>query len=99
MNASETVWACIAVAIGLLVVATTGFDRWHKPRTRRRFQRSARQAARTRADVLRDLAAAKAERDQLQKAVDRAADLATCIAIWDTTPHDIPHQRSKEEDL
>ncbi|MEW2415344.1 hypothetical protein AB0953_16735 [Streptomyces sp. NPDC046866] len=93
MTASETVFACLAVAVGLLVVATHGWDAWHRPRTRRRFQRTARQAARTRADVLRDLAAAKTERARIQA----AADLADCIAIWDATPHDIPHQRSKED--
>ncbi|MCX4801734.1 hypothetical protein OG594_08730 [Streptomyces sp. NBC_01214] len=40
MNASETVWACIGVATGLLLIATYGWDAWHKGRTRRRWQQS-----------------------------------------------------------
>ncbi|MFD8949410.1 hypothetical protein ACFV0B_11205 [Streptomyces xanthophaeus] len=45
-------------------------------------------AARTEADVQEDLAKARA-----------ALDFATCIAIRQITPHDIPHQtRRTEED-
>lgn len=57
----------------------------------RRFQRTAAEAARSRrteADVRRDLDKARA-----------ALDLADCLAIWDATQHDIPHQtRRTEED-
>lgn len=91
MNASETVWACIAVAIGLLVVATTGFNRWHKPRTDRRFQRTARKAARTEADVRNDIAAVKARQAQIQARFDEQFE--QIIAGY---PHDIPHQRTEE---
>lgn len=95
MNASETVWACIGIATGVLLIATYGWDAWHKGRTDRRFQQTAKQAARTETDVLRDLAAAKTQRERIQA----AADLADCIAIWNTTQHDIPHQtRRTEED-
>lgn len=91
MNAYDTVWACTGIAVGLCLIATYGWDAWHKNRTTRRFQRSARQAARgprTEAEV----------RDDLDKA--RAAlDLAECLAIWNATQHDIPHQiRRTEED-
>ncbi|MFK0045471.1 hypothetical protein ACIQU4_15360 [Streptomyces sp. NPDC090741] len=97
MTAGETAIACIGAA-GLLALAALAaswaFDRWHKPRTTRRFQRTARQAARTEATVANDVAAAK--KDRLKQAAD---DLADCLAIWDATQHDIPHQtRRTEED-
>ncbi|WP_405531583.1 hypothetical protein OG592_27270 [Streptomyces avidinii] len=95
MNASETVWACLGVATGLLLIATYGWDAWHKGRTDRRFQRTARQAARTETTVAEDVAAEKRRRQQ----VEAAEDLSACLAIWNTTPHDIPHQtRRTEED-
>lgn len=84
MNASETVWACIAVAIGILVAATTGFDRWHKPRTDRRFQRTAKQAARTEGELTPDEAQAF---DQII-----AAEFPTDTQI------DIPHQTRRTEE-
>ncbi|MER6778418.1 MULTISPECIES: hypothetical protein [unclassified Streptomyces] len=54
MTAWEAVGACIAAAILLLLAATKGWDRWHKPRTDRRFQRTARQAARTTGELTPD---------------------------------------------
>jgi Flp pilus assembly protein TadB len=56
MSVREVLSACLAAAAGLLLLATHGWDAWHKPRTRRRFQRSAAQAA-------ADVAAARAARD------------------------------------
>ncbi|MGW3321088.1 hypothetical protein [Streptomyces virginiae] len=98
MTASETVWVCIGAAAGLLLIATYGWDAWHKGHTDRRFQRTAKRAAcepRTEAEVQRDLDAAKADRRQVQSVLD----LTDCIAIWNITPHDIPHQiRRTEED-
>lgn len=90
MTAGEMAGACIAAAILLLAAATHGWDRWHKRRTDRRFQ----QTARTDATVAEDVAATKAARRQ-QEAAD---DLTTCLAIWDTTPHDTPHQTRRTED-
>ncbi|MGW6703560.1 hypothetical protein ACWGDE_01520 [Streptomyces sp. NPDC054956] len=50
-----------------------------------RWQQTAYDAARRNEDdVRRDLAKAKA-----------ALDLTTCLAIWNITPHDIPHQTRK----
>ncbi|MEU8839988.1 hypothetical protein AB0D97_12775 [Streptomyces roseus] len=84
MNASETVWACIAVAIGILVAVTTGFDRWHKPRTDRRFQKTAKQAARTEATVAEDAADRRKQRE------------VALLEAWLHTPchprNTIPHQ-------
>lgn len=95
MSADETVWACIAAAVGLCLIATYGWDAWHRPRTIRRFQASAKKAARTEVTVAEDVAAAKTAREQHEA----ADDMATCLAIWDITPHDIPHQtRRTEED-
>ncbi|MFD5508963.1 hypothetical protein ACFWIB_14470 [Streptomyces sp. NPDC127051] len=54
MTAWEAVGACIAVAILLLAAATKGWDRWHKPRTTRRFQRTARKAARADGELTAD---------------------------------------------
>ncbi|MGW7329696.1 hypothetical protein ACWGIU_14100 [Streptomyces sp. NPDC054840] len=59
MNASETVWTCIGIAVGLLLIATYGWDAWHKRYGR--FQRTARQAARTR-QVAADVAKVRAAR-------------------------------------
>jgi Flp pilus assembly protein TadB len=93
VTASEAVWACIAVAVGLLVIATTGFDQWHRPRTHRRFQRTAQQAARrTEADVRRDLTKARAKRQAVED-----AEFDRIIAA--EFPAGIPHQtRRTEED-
>lgn len=53
-----------------------------------RWQQTAADAVRRdEDDVRRDLAKAKA-----------ALDLTTCLAIWDITPHDIPHQTRRTED-
>lgn len=98
MSPGETVGACIATAAGLYLIATYGWDAWHKRRTHRRFQATAKQAARaprTKATVAEDVANKKAAREQ----TEAAADLTTCLAILDITPHDIPHQaRRTEED-
>ncbi|WP_327738407.1 hypothetical protein OG749_36095 [Streptomyces nojiriensis] len=61
MNASNTVWACIGTAVGICLIATYGWDAWHKGRTRRRLQRTARQAART-SRVAADVARVRAAR-------------------------------------
>jgi hypothetical protein len=91
VTASEAVWACIAVAVGLLVIATRGWDLWHKRRTRRRFQ----QAARTRGRVAADVAAWRALRDA-EPAIDTepgdpySDDRITAELIF------IPHQRTED---
>ncbi|MER7507022.1 hypothetical protein ABTX82_01535 [Streptomyces lavendulae] len=91
MTAANTVWACIAVALGILVAATTGFDRWHKPRTTRRFQATARQAARTEADVAEDAADRRKQRE--------VALLEAWLQIPCHPRNTIPHQtRRTEED-
>lgn len=92
-GAENAIGATLAVTVGLIWLASKALDWRIKRRTRRRFQRTARQAARNEADVLRDIAAARTARDRLQA----AADLDTCLAIWNTTPHNIPHQRRKED--
>ena len=92
MSADEMVGACLAAAVGLLVIATHGWDAWHKRRARHeedleldRWQQTAADAARRdESDVKADLAKARA-----------ALDLTTCLAIWNVTPHDIPHQTRK----
>lgn len=53
-------------------------------RARRRWQQTT--AARTEADARADVAA-----------VRRAREIAACNAIWDLTPHDIPHQTRRTE--
>ncbi|WP_327307948.1 hypothetical protein OG730_34750 [Streptomyces sp. NBC_01298] len=91
MSPGDWVWACIGTASGLIFLSSYGWDVWHKRHTDRRFQATAKQAARAPRDedaVRTDLAKARA-----------ALDLTTCLAIWDITPHDIPHQtRRTEED-
>ncbi|MFF5703457.1 hypothetical protein ACFY7H_13250 [Streptomyces sp. NPDC012794] len=82
----DTVWLCCTLAAGLLLAWA-----WHGAcrEDRRRWEHSTR----TKDDVRTDLAAARAARDRLQA----AADLADCIAIWDLTHHDIPQQRTEED--
>lgn len=85
-------WAVVAAVAALLITAGS-----YQPRHHRRFQASARAAARaprTAAQVQRDLDAAKADRQQVQAALD----LAECLAIWNATQHDIPHQTRRTED-
>lgn len=95
MSAGDWVWACIATGAGLMFLASYGWDAWHKHRTDRRFQDSAKQAARAprdEDDVRRDLAKAKAAREQL------AFDIAFA-KITATQFPTIPHQtRRTEED-
>jgi len=50
-------------------------------------QTAADAARRSEADVQADLAKARA-----------ALDLTTCLAIWQATQHDIPHQTRRTED-
>ncbi|MFI5831019.1 hypothetical protein ACIA6C_27860 [Streptomyces sp. NPDC051578] len=96
MSAGDTALACIGVAIGLACLAPAVFDAWHKPRTHRRFQRSAQQAARaprTEAEVRADLAAARALVEQ------HVTDIKFARIIADQFPAGIPHQtRRTEED-
>ncbi|MFD8144763.1 hypothetical protein [Streptomyces sp. NPDC059708] len=94
MTAGETAGACIAAAVGILCIAPAAFDRWHRPRTIRRFQRTARQAARTEADIRRDVAAGKARQAQIQARYDERFE--QIVARYQA---DIPHQtRRTEED-
>ncbi|MET9467399.1 hypothetical protein ABZY44_21850 [Streptomyces sp. NPDC006544] len=64
MSAWATVGSCLAGAVSLLLAATYGWDAWHKPRTTRRFQASARAAVRhTEADVAEDAAGRRKQRE------------------------------------
>ncbi|MEW1803260.1 hypothetical protein ACIGO7_35595 [Streptomyces virginiae] len=85
-------WA-VVIAIGALLILASSY----RPRSQRRFQATARAAARaprTAAEVQRDLDAAKADRQQVQAALD----LGECLAIWNATTHNIPHQTRRTED-
>lgn len=91
MSADDWVWACIAAAVGLLLVAPAAFDVWHKRRTRRRFQATARAAARSEATVAEDVADRRKQRE------------VALLESWLQTPchprNTIPHQtRRTEED-
>lgn len=96
MSAGETVWACIGAAVGLCLIATYGWDAWHRPHTIRRFQATARAAARrTEVDVQADLAAARTARNLVEQ---HAFDLTFTQIITAEFPT-IPHQtRRTEED-
>ncbi|MFJ7269366.1 hypothetical protein ACIQV3_22440 [Streptomyces sp. NPDC099050] len=98
MSPWETVGACIATAVGLYLIATYGWDAWHKRRPDRRFQATAKQAARAPRDedaVRRDRAKAKAARDLVEQ---QAFDLTFTQIIAAEFPT-IPHQtRRTEED-
>lgn len=95
MSADDWVWACIAGAVAILLLTPAAFDIWHKRRTRRRFQASAKEAARhTEADVAEDVATTKAIRQDEQA----AKDLAELYKIWPDPPRgksQIPHQTRK----
>ncbi|MFE2850631.1 hypothetical protein ACFXJO_05785 [Streptomyces lavendulae] len=96
MTAHEMAGVCIAAAVGLLFIAPAAFDRWHKPRSARRFQQTARKAARaprTEADVRRDLAAAKARQARIQARFDKK--FVQIVAGYQA---DIPHQTRRTED-
>jgi len=90
MSAGDTALACIGVAVGLGCIAPAAFDAWHKPRTRRRFQQSARQAARTEATVAEDAANRRRQRE------------IALLEAWLQTPcrarNTIPHQTRRTED-
>lgn len=88
MSAGETATACIGAAAGLLLIATYGWDAWHKRRTRTRFQRTARQAART-GQVTADV-------DGTRRLREIAQLYAMCPDITRIT--DIPHQTRRTED-
>lgn len=79
-------WFAVGAVLALLLLIG-----WHCAGPRTPTDQAAWNATtgvRTEADVQADRADAR-----------RALDLATCIAIWDITPHDIPHQtRRTEED-
>ena len=93
MDGAETaIGATLAVTVGLIWLASKALD-WHvKRRTDRRFQRTARKAARVRSGVFRDLAEAKARREAERREFE--AKFAEIVANYDNR---IPHQRSKEE--
>lgn len=85
------VWLCCVLVTGS-ILAWAWRSAAHEDRLR--FQQTAADAARTEATVAEDVAARKAARQQ--EATD---DLTACLAIWNITPHDIPHQtRRTEED-
>ncbi|MGW6946132.1 hypothetical protein ACWGHD_04315 [Streptomyces xanthophaeus] len=72
-------WCAIAAVTGLITVIA-----WYScgpAAANDQAAWDASTAARTEADVQEDLAKARA-----------ALDFATCIAIWQITPHDIPQQ-------
>lgn len=90
MSAGETAIACIATAIGLGLIATYGWDAWHKRYGR--FQRTARQAARAK-QVAADVAKAKADREAEQQAADQAFDQIIAREF-----PAIPHQTRRTEE-
>lgn len=99
MSAVDWVWACIAGAVGLLLIATYGWDAWHKPRTTRRFQASAKEAARhTEADVQRDRAAARTTRNAVEQHAFDLTFTQIIAAEFPTIPHQTRKARRTEED-
>ncbi|MGW6872856.1 hypothetical protein ACWGHA_11035 [Streptomyces xanthophaeus] len=84
-------------AVALIWLAFIAFDLWHKPRTTRRFQATARAAARrTEADIRADLAAAREARRLVEQ---QAFDIEFHKIIADEYPQQIPQQtRRTEED-
>jgi hypothetical protein len=91
MSPADTALTCIAAAVGLGCIAPAAFDAWHRPRTIRHFQATARQAARTEATVAEDAASHRRQRE------------IALLEAWLATPchprNTIPHQtRRTEED-
>jgi hypothetical protein len=91
MSPGDTAIACIYAAVELCFIAPAAFDAWHRPRTIRRFQRTARQAARTEATVAEHAASHRRQRE------------IALLEAWLATPchprNTIPHQtRRTEED-
>ena len=89
MTANETACLCIFAAVALLAAAAVGYDRWHKPRTDRRFQKTARQAARTETTVAEDAAAHRERRE--------TALLEAWLQIPYHPRNTIPHQTRGED--
>ncbi|MFD6180111.1 hypothetical protein [Streptomyces goshikiensis] len=90
MTASQVAGACITVVVALYFLGSCALDIRIKYRTRCRFQRTARDAARAQ-QVANDKAATR-----------RAREIAHLYNIWPDPPRgeaDIPHQiRRTEED-
>lgn len=90
MSPAEAAAATVAV-ITVGVIALYRFLCWQLDRHIRTRQQERAELARWQdraAQAAADLDAARSARD-----------LKTCLAIWNTTPHDIPHQtRRTEED-
>lgn len=89
MSAYE--WCALAAVCALTV---TGITYWTRSADSREYRGAWGESTRTEDDVRADVTAAKADRDQLQA----ADDLTACLAIWDATQHDIPHQTRRTED-
>lgn len=84
MTATQVASAYIATVVALWWLASWALDRWHRPRTTRRFQQSARQAA-------RDVASHRRQRE--------IALLEAWLVTPYRSRNAIPHQtRRTEED-
>ncbi|MFG2412334.1 hypothetical protein [Streptomyces goshikiensis] len=89
MSASQVAGACITTVVALYFLGSCALDIRNRRRTRRRFQRTARDAARA-AQTLRDAAATRRAREIAQL-------YAMCPDVTRITQ--IPHQiRRTEED-
>lgn len=90
MSPADTALACIAATVGLACIAPAAFDAWHRPRTIRRFQATARQAARTEATVAEHAASRRRQRE------------IALLEAWLATPghprNTIPHQTRRTEE-
>jgi predicted RNA-binding Zn ribbon-like protein len=88
MSPGDTAIACIAATVGLACLAPAAYDAWHRPRTIRRFQYTARQAARTEATVAEDAASHRRQRE------------IALLEAWLQTPYRcrIPHQNRRTEE-
>ncbi|MCY0916979.1 hypothetical protein OS965_02160 [Streptomyces sp. H27-G5] len=98
MSPGETAGACVITAVAVVWLGFIAFDLWHKPRTTRRFQATARAAAtwRTEADVQADLATAREARRLVEQ---HAFDVAFHKIITVEYAPQIPQQtRRTEED-
>ncbi|MCY0959932.1 hypothetical protein [Streptomyces sp. H27-H5] len=97
MSPAETAGACVITAVALIWLGFIAFDLWHKPRTTRRFQATARAAAtwRTEDDVRADLAAAREARRLVEQ---HAFDVAFQKIIAAEYAPQIPHQNRRTEE-
>lgn len=95
MSPAETAGACVITAVALIWLAFIAFDLWHQPRTTRRFQATARAAARNEDDVQADLAAAREARYLVEQ---HAFDIEFYKIVAATRRPQIPQQPDRTEE-